>query len=131
MKTYNVKFEYDFCYAEVEIPAKSVKDALATARDMHENDEFGELIIDANYYDEAGDLQSIVVYNEDKPETIFYEPHVLLEMAAQELLKAAVLAEDALSELARLDDGTCSISALNALRAAIKSATKGVGNGRS
>jgi hypothetical protein len=41
-------------------------------------------------------------------------------------LAALVLCEDALSELARLDDGTCSISALNAARAAIRRAKTGL-----
>jgi len=44
---------------------------------------------------------------------------VALANAAPGLLEAAILAEDVLSEIARLDDGTPSISALGLLRAAI------------
>jgi hypothetical protein len=47
------------------------------------------------------------------------EDQARLFCAAQDLLEAAVLAEDALSDLARSDDGTCSISALHGLRDAI------------
>ena len=42
-----------------------------------------------------------------------------LIVAAPEMLDALILCEDALSELARLDDGTPSISALIAARSAI------------
>jgi hypothetical protein len=42
--------------------------------------------------------------------------------ASLDLLEALGLCEDALSELARLDDGTCSISALYATKAAIAKA---------
>jgi len=45
--------------------------------------------------------------------------HVALIAVAPALLYAAELAEDALRDLARSDDGTCSISALHALRDAI------------
>jgi hypothetical protein len=43
--------------------------------------------------------------------------------AAPDLLEALELCEDVLAELARLDDGTPSISALHAARAAIAKAT--------
>jgi hypothetical protein len=43
--------------------------------------------------------------------------------AAPKMLEALRLCEDVLSELARLDDGTPSISALNMLRTAIADAT--------
>ena len=46
-----------------------------------------------------------------------------LQKAARDLLAAAVLAEEVLSDLARLDDGTPSVSALNLLRAAINQTT--------
>jgi hypothetical protein len=45
--------------------------------------------------------------------------------AAMEMLEALRLCEDVLSELARLDDGTPSVSALNAARAAIAKAEGG------
>jgi hypothetical protein len=45
--------------------------------------------------------------------------------AARDMLEALQLCEDVLSELARLDDGTPSISALNAARKAIAKATGG------
>src|ERR1700679_4257089 len=45
--------------------------------------------------------------------------------AAPELVEALELCEDVLSELARLDDGTPSISALNAARKAIAKAKGG------
>jgi hypothetical protein len=49
-----------------------------------------------------------------------------LQSAASDLFAALKLCEDALSELARLDDGTLSISALNAARKAIAKVEGGV-----
>jgi hypothetical protein len=51
--------------------------------------------------------------------------NAILIAAAPDLLHAAELAADALNDLARSDDGTCSISALHSLRAAIARATGG------
>ncbi len=45
--------------------------------------------------------------------------------AAREMFDALVLCEDALSDLARIDDGTCSISALIAVRAVLAKAKGG------
>ena len=50
---------------------------------------------------------------------------VPLREAASDMLAALELCEDVLSELARLDDGTPSISALDAARAAIAKAREG------
>jgi hypothetical protein len=51
------------------------------------------------------------------------EANVRLIAAAPRMLEALHLCEDVLSDLARLDDGTPSVSALNMLRTVIAQAT--------
>lgn len=53
------------------------------------------------------------------------EAREVLQNAAGDLLAALELCEDVLSDLARLDDGTPSVSALNAARKAIAKAKGG------
>ena len=52
-----------------------------------------------------------------------HEANARLIAAAPKMLEALLLCEDVLSDLARLDDGTPSVSALNMARTAVAEAT--------
>jgi len=107
-------------YTVFDVEAESIAEALAKARSQSE-DEYGEPCDGAGY-----DWDEFEITSDNADECIRnLEPALLVEIAAPELLEAAILAEDVLSELARLDDGTPSISALNLLRNAIKKASGG------
>lgn len=72
-----------------------------------------------------GDGESILICDvgEIDPSTPDRAANALLIAAAPAMLAALELCADVLAELARLDDGTPSIAALNQARAAIRKAT--------
>jgi hypothetical protein len=133
MKTYSVLFAEDVPhYGTAEIEAEDDAAALEAAkaydlsdvtndpewensvckRIVHIEDQEGNTIISDVPLDNC-DLR----YGGDKERALCD--------AARDMLEALQLCEDVLSDLARLDDGTPSISALNASRKAIAKATGG------
>jgi hypothetical protein len=133
MKAYTVLFAEDVPhYGEVEIKAQDDTAALEAAKayelatvPMMPGDGYSACkriveIMDAGENVIAEDISlddCFLRYGGDKER--------LLCDAAQDMLDALELCEDALSDLARIDDGTASISALNAARAAIAKAKGG------
>ncbi len=106
-------------YTTFEVEAKSFKAALRKARKQAQ-DECPEPCIGASH-----DWNEFEIATESTDKILLHlEPEHALELAAPELLEAAILAEDVLSEFARLDDGTPSVSALHLLREAIRKTTR-------
>jgi hypothetical protein len=109
-------------YTVFDVEAENMTEALEKARTQAQG-EYGEPC-DGGAKCDWDEFE--IVSEEDADEHVRYlEPALSAEIAAPELLEAAILAEDVLSELARLDDGTPSVSALSLLRAAIKKAAGG------
>lgn len=130
MKTYSILFAEDVPhYGFAEIEAENDAAALAAARDY----DLCEVTIDAEW--ENSVCKRIVHIEDPTGKTVFYdiplddyflrcgEKARRLCDAAAEMLEALKLCEDVLSDLARLDDGTPSVSALHMARNAIASAT--------
>ena len=122
MPIYTVSFRTDADYATRAFKARSPQDALKQARAFYEERE--EDLIFKSYGDihpvnriEVRDANgdSVAVWRDD---------NLRLRLAAGDLLEALELCADCLAELARLDDGTPSVSALNRARAALAK-TKG------
>lgn len=130
MKSYSVLFAEDVPhYGFAEIEAEDDAAALEAARDY----DLSEVTIDPEW--ENSVCKRIVHIEDPAGNTIAYdvpldnyslraggEKDRLLCDAAPEMLEALELCEDVLADLARLDDGTPSISALNMARAAITKA---------
>jgi len=127
MKTYTVLFAEDVpCYGTAEIEAENDDAALEAAKAYDQGD-----VAKEPEWSYAGCLR--IIHIEDPEGRLLYEDiHLddwhfrhggekdrLLCDAAAEMLEALELCEDALSELARIDNGTPSVSALKAARAAI------------
>jgi hypothetical protein len=120
MTTYNVTA---WCslpnYTTFEVEAESVEDALAKAK-TQAKDECPEPCNGPSY-----DWDEFEICADDASEYIrCLKPERAAEIAAQEMLEALRLCEEVLSDLARLDDGTPSVSALNMARDAIAKATE-------
>ncbi len=130
MKTYTILFAEDVPhYGTAEIRAKNDAAALEAAKAYP----LSQVTIDAEWQNSACKR---IVSIEDPDGKIIAEDVSLDECflryggdgeralcdAAPDMLDALELCEDVLSDLARLDDGTPSISALNMARAAIAKA---------
>ena len=127
MKTYTVLFAEDVPhYGTAEIQADSDDAALEAAKAY----DISEVTSDAEWENSA--CKRIVWIEDAEGNTIIEEVALddcylryggdkerALCDAAKDMLDALELCEDVLSELARLDDGTPSITALNAARTAI------------
>ena len=133
MKTFTVLFAEDVPhYGTAEIQAEDDTAALEAAKAY----DLSEVTTDPEW--ENSVCKRIVYMVDPEGNTIFH--HVPLDDydlrsggdterrlcdAAQDMLDALELCEDALSDLARLDDGTPSVNALNAARSAIAKAKGG------
>jgi hypothetical protein len=133
MKTFSVLFAEDVPhYGVVEIKARNARAALKAAQAYN----LSEVTTDAEW---ENSVCKRVVYIEDPDgNTVHYDvpldDYVLrhggeaerrLCDAAAEMLRVLELCEDMLSDLSRLDDGTPSVSALNATREVIAKAKGG------
>jgi hypothetical protein len=124
MTTYTVTFRSATRWAEQTIRARTPAAALAKARADFARD---PLSLDWESYDsDIKVLEEIVVTDERDAElATWLSEDARRCLAADDLLDALELCEDALSDLARLDDGTCSVCALHAARDAIAKAKGG------
>lgn len=133
MKTYSVLFAEDVPhYGATEIEAEDDAAALEAAKAY----DFSSVTTDPEW---ENSVSKRIVYIEDPDgNTICHDLPLddydlrhggdkqrLLCDAAADMLAALQLCEEVLSDLARLDDGTPSVSALNAARAAIAKAVGG------
>jgi hypothetical protein len=125
MKTYTVLFAEDVpCYGTAEIEAESDAAALDAAKAY----DLSEVTTDPEW---QNSVSKRIVYIEDaEGNTMFHEVALddyalCLESERAEMLEALELCEDVLSDLARLDDGTPSISALNMVRDILSKAKRG------
>jgi hypothetical protein len=133
MKTYHVTFAEDVPhYGCAEIQAENDDAALESARAY----DLSEVTLDPDH--NWGTCRRIVAIEDEEGNTIAEEVPLddcflysggekarLLCDAAPAMLEALELCSEVLSDLARLDDGTPSISALNMARAAIAKAEGG------
>lgn len=133
MKTYSVLFAKDVPhYGCATIEAEDDAAALEAAKAY----DHSEVTNDPEW--ENSVCERIVYIEDQDGKTIFHDVPLdnydlryggdterRLCDAAGDMLEALQLCEDVLSDLARLDDGTPSISALNAARKAIAKATGG------
>jgi hypothetical protein len=133
MKTYSILFAEDVPhYGFADIEAKDDTAALAAAKAY----DLSEVTNDPEW--ENSVCKRIVHIEDPEGNTVHYDVPLdgyflrcgsdkdrLLCDAAPDMLEALELCEDALSDLARLDDGTPSISALNMARDAIAKAKGG------
>jgi hypothetical protein len=123
MKTYTAYFYTEADWAKTTIKADTPVLALQRAQQI-ESDETETL--DFQHYDSTGGVEHIEIRSADGGTVAEWQGEDLrLRLAAPELLEALELCLDCLSDLARLDDGTPSISALNQARAAIAKAKGG------
>src|SRR5208282_4446447 len=114
MTTYIVQFSTDAETGSCDIKADTPEEALQLARKAWEDDPDA---IDWEHYCERQGLTDITIMDESEGIVLAWkDPDEILRHAAPELLEALELCEDALSGLARLDDGAPSISALHAAR---------------
>jgi hypothetical protein len=120
MTTYIVNFRTEAEHGSCDIDADTPQQALQLARKTWEDDPDA---IDWEHYCERPRLTDIAILDESDGVLLEWRDRdESVRLAATELLEALELCEDALSDLARLDDGTPSISALHAARAAIAKA---------
>lgn len=116
MKTYSVLFAQDIPhYGSVEIEAESDTAALEAAKAY----DLSEVATDPDW--EYAACKRIVHIEDAEGKTMFHDvalDNYFLGFAGERarMLEALELCEDVLSELARTDDGTPSISALNMIR---------------
>lgn len=117
MPTYTAEFRTDADYATHDFSARSPQEALKKARafsDERPEDQIFES------YDGAHPVNEITVRDIKGHEVALWQDDELrLRLAAADMLEALELCVDCLTDLARLDDGTPSISALTQARAAI------------
>jgi hypothetical protein len=120
MTTYIATFSTEAETGSCDIDAENPRQALQVARKTWEVDPDA---IDWEHYCERQGLTDITIKDESEDVLLEWrDPAESVRQAASELLEALELCEDALSDLARLDDGTPSVSALLAARAAIAKA---------
>jgi len=117
MQTYNVDFRTDADYAIRQFRARSPKAALKKALVFY--DERPEDLMFQSY--DGGDpVNEIEVLAADGGSVaVWHDDDLRLRLAAGDMLAALELCVDCLADLARLDDGTPSVSALDRARAAI------------
>ena len=117
MPTYTAEFRTDADYATHAFKARSPQDALKKAR-AFSDERTEELIFER--YDGGHPVNEIAVRDMNGNQVALWQDDELrLRLAAGDMLEALELCVDCLADLARLDDGTPSISALNQARAAI------------
>ena len=123
MPSYTAEFRTDVDFATRIFRARSPQDALKKARAFAANQ------IDAlsfEHYSGAHPVNEIAVSDAAGDEAALWQDEDLrLRLAAGDLFDALELCVDCLAELARLDDGTPSVSALAQARAAIARVKKG------
>jgi hypothetical protein len=108
MPTYTAEFFTDAEYATRAFKARSPRDALKQARAFFER------------YDDSHPVNEIALRDADGNQVaLWQDDEQRLRLAAGDMLEALKLCADCLADLARLDDGTPSVSALNQARAAI------------
>jgi hypothetical protein len=123
MKTYTAEFRTDINYATREFKARSPRDALRKARAFAQT-QIDELSFEP--YSGAHPINEIAVSDAAGDEAALWQDEDLrLRLAAGDLFDALELCVDCLADLARLDDGTPSVSALEQARAAIARVKKG------
>ena len=116
MPTYTAEFRTDADYATRDFKARSPQEVLKQARAFY--DERSEELIFERY--DGHSLNEVAVRDADGRELAVWQDNELrLRLAAGDMLEALELCADCLADLARLDDGTPSISALTQARAAI------------
>jgi hypothetical protein len=121
MPNYTADFRTDADYAIHAFKARSPQDALRKARAFH--DEHTQALMFQSY-DGGHPVNEIAVHDADGDQVALWQDDDLrVHLAAHDLLDALELCVDCLTDLARLDDGTPSINALNQARAAIVKAT--------
>jgi hypothetical protein len=116
MPSYTAEFRTDADYATRAFKARSPRHALMKARAFY--DKRGELMFESYVWGHP--VNEIAVRDAEDSEVALWQGDELrLRLAAGEMLEALELCVDCLADLARLDDGTPSISALEQARAAI------------
>jgi hypothetical protein len=125
MKTYTVLFAEDVPhYGTAEIEAENDEAALEAAKAC----DISEVTNDPSW---GNSVSKRIVYMQDADGLTVCEDVPLdnyrlgFESERAEMLEALELCEEVLSDLARLDDGTPSISALNMIRAILAKAKRG------
>ncbi len=125
MKTYQVLFAEDVPhYGVADIEAEDDAAALEAAKAY----DLSEITTDPEW---ENSVCKRIVYIKDAEDNMMFhdvplDNHFLgLDGERAEMLQALELCEDVLSDLARLDDGTPSISALNVVRAVLAKAKRG------
>jgi len=117
MTTYNAYFRTDADWASKTFTAKAPEEALAKARAFHDEHD-GQLLFQE--YDGGVPVAEIEITGQDGDElAVWRDDGLRLQLASSDMLEALLLCEEVLAELARLDDGTPSISTLHLARAAI------------
>ena len=117
MPTYTAEFRTDADYANRAFKARSPQDALKRARAFYD-DCTEELFFER--YDDSHSVNEIALRDTDGNQVALWQDDELrLRLAAADMLEALELCVQCLADLARVDDGTPSISALNQARAAI------------
>lgn len=123
MPTYTADFRTDANYATHEFEADTPDAALRMAQALYAGEP------DALWfqnYDAGEPVVEIAIHNGDGEQVALWQDDDLrMRLAASDLLEALELCVDSLADLARLDDGTPSISALNQARTAIAKANGG------
>ena len=123
MKTYTAEFRTDVDFATRVFRARCPRDALTKAR------AFAESQIDAlsfEPYSGAHPITEIAISDAAGAAAALWQDEDLrLRLAAGDLFDALELCVECLADLARLDDGTPSVSALAQARAAIARVKKG------
>jgi hypothetical protein len=117
MPSYTAEFRTDVDFANRVFRARSPQDALKKARAFATN-QIDELSFE--HYSGAHPVNEIAVSDAAGDEAALWQDEDLrLRLAAGDLFDALELCVDCLADLARLDDGTPSVSALGRARAAI------------
>ena len=126
MTKYLATFYSDSAYAERVIEARSPEGAMTKARQRAQD---APWTLDLQSYDGTLPIEHIEIRSSGGNTVGEWQTDNLrLRLAAPELLEALELCVECLTDLARLDDGTPSISALNQARAAIAQAKGGAGS---
>ena len=123
MPSYAAEFRTDVDFATRVFRARSPQDALKKARAFAEK-QVDELSFE--HYSGAHPINEIAFSDAAGDEAALWQDEDLrLRLAAGDLFDALQLCVDCLADLARLDDGTPSVSALEQARAVIARVKKG------
>lgn len=97
MNTYTVMLRSDAEFAYLDVQAKTPEQALAIARKTYEHDPYG---LSLEPYDQTQPVNEIAVCNEDGKElAVWFDEHLRLRLAAQDLLDALRFCDMALADL--------------------------------